>query len=45
MYKNRSIGGMRGFASLEKLEAAFEKVMREVKDTKVTGERLSESGR
>jgi L-ascorbate metabolism protein UlaG (beta-lactamase superfamily) len=28
-------GGTRGFASLEKLEAAFEKVMREVKDTKV----------
>ena len=28
-------GGTRGFASLEKLEAAFEKVMREVKDAKV----------
>jgi L-ascorbate metabolism protein UlaG (beta-lactamase superfamily) len=28
-------GGTRGFASLEKLEAAFAKVMREVKDTKV----------
>ena len=28
-------GKTRGFASLEKLEAAFEKVMREVKDTKV----------
>ena len=30
-------GGTRGFASLEKLEAAFEKVMREVKNTKVNG--------
>ena len=29
-------GGTRGFASLEKLEAAFEKVMHEVKSTKVT---------
>ena len=28
-------GGTRGFVSLEKLEAAFEKVMREVKDAKV----------
>lgn len=28
-------GGTRGLASLEKLEAAFEKVMREVKDAKV----------
>ena len=28
-------GGTRGFASLEKLEAVFEKVMREVKDAKV----------
>lgn len=30
-------GGTRGFACLEKLEKAFEKVMREVKDTKVDG--------
>ena len=30
-------GKTRGFASLEKLEAAFEKVMREVKETVVTG--------
>lgn len=30
-------GRTRGFASLEKLEAAFEKVMREVKDAKVDG--------
>ena len=29
-------GGTRGFASLEKLEAAFEKVMHEVKNTKVS---------
>ncbi|MCR5164252.1 MAG: hypothetical protein K6C40_09565 [Thermoguttaceae bacterium] len=31
-------GNTRGFASLEKLEAAFEKVMREVKETVVTGD-------
>ena len=31
-------GQTRGFASLEKLEAAFEKVMREVKETVVTGD-------
>ncbi len=31
-------GQTRGFASLEKLESAFEKVMREVKETVVTGD-------
>ena len=31
-------GQTRGFTSLEKLEAAFEKVMREVKETVVTGD-------
>ena len=33
----RRDGNTRGFASLEKLEAAFEKVFREVKETVVTG--------
>ena len=32
-------GDTRGLASLEKLEAAFEKVMREAKETKVSGDR------
>ena len=32
-------GNTRGLASLEKLEAAFEKVLREAKDTTVTGDR------
>lgn len=32
-------GNTRGFASLEKLEAAFEKVLREAKETTVTGDR------